>query len=61
MIVEERIATLRLRHRELDQLIEEQQQRPLPDDQLIKNLKRRKLRIKDKIASIEIDSGPTIE
>ena len=51
--IDERIAILRLRHQELERVIEEEQQRPLPDDPLIKNLKRRKLRIKDKIAAIE--------
>ena len=54
--IDEQIATLRLRHRELDQIIEEEQQQPWPDDPLIKNLKRQKLRIKDKIAAIGIGS-----
>jgi hypothetical protein len=54
--IKERVATLRLRHKELDQIIEEEQQRPRPDDPLIKNLKRQKLRIKDKIAGLEIGS-----
>ncbi len=54
--INERIATLRLRHKELDRIIEEEQQQPWPDDPLIKNLKRQKLRIKDKIAAIEIGS-----
>lgn len=44
--IKERIATLRLRHKELDRIIAEEQQRPWPDDPLIKNLKRQKLRNK---------------
>ena len=59
--INERIATLRLRHKELDQIIEEEQQQPWPDDPLIKNLKRQKLRIKDKIAAIEIGSRRPID
>ena len=59
--IDERIATLRLRHQELDRVIEEEQQRPLPDDPLIKNLKRRKLRIKDKIAAIENGSSRPLD
>ncbi len=55
--INERIATLRLRHKELDRIIEEEQQQPWPDDPLIKNLKRQKLRIKDRIAAIEIGSS----
>ena len=55
--IDERIATLRLRHQELDRIIEEEQRRLLPEEPLIKNLKRRKLRIKDKIAAIEVSSG----
>ncbi len=54
--IDKRISSLRLRHKELDRIIKDEQQRPLPDDSLIKNLKRQKLRIKDKIAAIEIGS-----
>ncbi len=59
--IKERIATLRLRHKELDRIIEEEQQRPWPDDPLIKNLKRQKLRIKDRIAAIEIGSRQPLD
>jgi hypothetical protein len=57
--IEERITSLQQRHRELDLIIEQEQQRPWPDDPLIKNLKRQKLRIKDKIAAIE--TAPTAD
>lgn len=44
---------LRARHAELDRLLEEEQARPMPDSGILSDLKRRKLALKDQIASAE--------
>jgi len=49
---EKHIASLQDRHAELEQAIEVENNRPLPDEMLIQELKRQKLRIKDEIARI---------
>ncbi|MBM3518020.1 MAG: DUF465 domain-containing protein [Alphaproteobacteria bacterium] len=46
------IETLRSRHRELEQEIDDEARRPLPDSMRIAELKRLKLRIKDDIARL---------
>lgn len=52
MSKEDRIQALRQRHAALDAQIEEENQRPHPDDDRITQLKRQKLRIKDEIVQI---------
>ncbi|MEE8189512.1 MAG: YdcH family protein [Kiloniellales bacterium] len=49
MIADERITSLRTKHAFLEQAIEEENQRPLPDDIRLSQLKREKLRVKDEI------------
>lgn len=49
---EKHIASLHDKHAELEQAIESENSRPLPDELLIQELKKQKLRIKDKIARI---------
>lgn len=49
---EKHIASLKDKHAELEQAIEVENSRPLPDEMLIQELKRQKLRIKDEIARI---------
>lgn len=53
MSVQERIEALRVKHLSLKQEIEEENQRPHPDDLRVTQLKRQKLRIKDEIALLE--------
>jgi hypothetical protein len=50
MSVTEHVESLKSKHQELEHLIEEEEHRPHPDDMLITELKRQKLRIKDQLA-----------
>lgn len=52
MSLEERIEALKNRHQALEAAIQEETNRPHPDDYEIASLKKQKLRIKDEIASI---------
>ena len=49
---DERIDALKAEHADLESKIEEELGRPMPDDALIGNLKKQKLRIKDEIAQL---------
>ena len=49
MTQQEYVLSLKARHRELEDAIEEERNRPLPDTMLMQMLKRQKLRIKDKL------------
>ncbi|HZT51660.1 MAG TPA: YdcH family protein [Stellaceae bacterium] len=49
----ERIETLRARHRSLEEAIDLEVSRPLPNMEAVTDLKRQKLRIKDEIALLE--------
>jgi len=49
---DERIEALKAQHSDLESQIEEELGRPMPDDSLIGNLKKQKLRIKDEIAQL---------
>ncbi len=42
-----RLETLRKKHSELDHLIEEEENRPLPDHTFVHTLKKQKLMVKD--------------
>ena len=53
MAVHDRVEALRARHAALEQQIDEENQRPHPDDSLVSQLKREKLRIKDEIVHLE--------
>ena len=53
MEIKQQIATLAKRHQELELIIAREQRQTPPDDPLIKNLKRRKLRLKDKLAELD--------
>ena len=46
-------AALKQEHERLEESIEEEHARPVPDALRVAELKRRKLRIKDQIASLE--------
>lgn len=49
MIQSQNILALQARHQELEDAIDEERSRPLPDTLLVQMLKRQKLRIKDKM------------
>lgn len=54
MISDSYISFLRVRHLELEQAIEEETRRPLPDSLQVQLMKRQRLRIKDKLHRIEV-------
>ena len=53
MSLHDRIETLRAKHRNLEEAIDQEISRPLPNVEAVTDLKRQKLRIKDEIASLE--------
>jgi hypothetical protein len=53
MPLQDRIETLRTRHRSLEEQIDQEVSRPLPNLDMVGDLKRQKLRIKDEIAILE--------
>jgi hypothetical protein len=53
MSLNERIETLRTQHRTLEEQIDLEVSRPLPNTDIVQDLKRQKLRIKDEIALLE--------
>jgi len=53
MSLSDRIEALRSRHRGLEEQIDQEVSRPLPNADVINDLKRQKLRIKDAIALLE--------
>ncbi|HXR88029.1 MAG TPA: YdcH family protein [Stellaceae bacterium] len=53
MSSQDRIEELRAQHRSLDHTLDEEIHRPLPNPDLVTDLKRQKLRIKDEIALLE--------
>ncbi len=53
MSLKGRISELASKHRELDQEISEEQERPSADDLRIKHLKRKKLKIKEELGWLE--------
>jgi hypothetical protein len=50
---QDRIEALRAQHRELERAIDEENSHPFPNRDLVADLKRRKLRIKDAIVELE--------
>ncbi len=55
MNVEERVESLRQKHRDLEDAIEEENRRPMPDSAVLSDLKRQKLRVKDEIARLDAE------
>jgi hypothetical protein len=53
MSAPERIDSLRARHAWLEEKLDNESGRPLPDDTMVHDLKRQKLAIKDEIARLE--------
>jgi hypothetical protein len=54
MTLEDRIMTLRAKHASLEEAIEQETRRPHPDDTVIAELKKQKLRIKDEIHRMSV-------
>jgi len=52
MIADERLDSLRVKHATLERAIEDEIQRPLPDELRLSKLKREKLRIKDELVHL---------
>lgn len=52
MSVQDRIESLKNKHQELETKIEAEEIRPHPDDTLIHDLKRQKLKLKDEISAL---------
>lgn len=53
MDAETRLTALSMKHADLERAIEVENQRPLPDNLRVTQLKREKLRIKDEIARLQ--------
>src|ERR1700686_799234 len=53
MSLQDRIESLRARYPSLEDAIDEEINRPLPNDDVVHDLKRQKLRIKDEIVQLE--------
>ena len=51
--VASRYRSLLMTHRSLDEKLEAEMKRPLPDQAIVRRLKRRKLTVKDELASIQ--------
>jgi len=63
MSMHEHVDSLRSKHARLEQLIDEELHRPLPDQVTVSRLKKEKLRIKDEIERLEhgdVESRPTL-
>jgi hypothetical protein len=56
MSVLEHVGSLRLKKLQIEDLIEQEQHRPLPDQTILTRLKREKLKIKEQI--MKLDGGP---
>ena len=52
MSAAEHVESLKVKHQDLENMILEEESRPHPDQALITQLKRQKLRIKDEIAQL---------
>ena len=53
---DEQLASLRAQHAELDEALNTETARPLPDAAMIAEIKKRKLQIKDALAQLESDA-----
>jgi len=53
MSLQDRIQALRAKHQTLEQALEEESHRPMPNEDMIHDIKRQKLRIKDEIVELE--------
>ncbi len=56
MSLHEHVDSLRAKHARLEQQIDEEQHRPLPDNTILVKLKREKLRLKEAIERLQDDN-----
>lgn len=54
MNVNEQVSTLKSRHAELEEILENEEARPHPDQSRIVGLKKQKLRIKDELVELGV-------
>lgn len=59
--IAQRLAELRLEHRDLDDVIARMLSQPFGDDLQIRRLKKRKLRLKDMIAKLQSQLIPDLD
>lgn len=55
MSLHEHVDSLRAKHARLEELIDDEQHRPLPDNSVLVRLKREKLRLKEAIERLQYD------
>jgi hypothetical protein len=60
MVVRDKIATLKIEHRDLDEVINRLADSPVQDDLQLRRLKRRKLLLKDQIEVLERQLVPDV-
>jgi hypothetical protein len=60
MVVKEKIATLKIEHRDLDEVINRLSEDPIQDELQLRRLKRRKLLLKDQISVLERQLVPDV-
>ena len=58
MSLQDRIESLRARHQSLELALQEEIHRPMPNEDLIHDIKRQKLKIKDEIQLLEHGRQP---
>ncbi len=59
MPLQDRVESLRAKHAHLEELIDQEQHRPLPDQGRLSRLKKEKLRIKEQIERLTAEAAPT--
>jgi hypothetical protein len=57
MSMHEHVDSLRTKHARLEEMIDEEQHRPMPDQPTVSRLKKEKLRIKEEIERLRGDGG----
>ena len=57
MIAEPHLESLKIKHADLEAKIADEERRPHPDEDIIHDLKKQKLRIKDELAGMERHAG----
>jgi hypothetical protein len=60
MTMHDYVESLRSKHAHLEQQIDDELHRPLPDQSILTRLKREKLRIKDEIARLGSTRAPAV-
>jgi hypothetical protein len=57
MSMHEHVDSLRTKHARLEEMIDEEQHRPMPDQSTVSRLKKEKLRIKEEIERLRSGNG----